>query len=414
LRWWEETLVFVSGLLAEGEDGLDRFLKLLVYGTNLLEGEQTFLVARCLMERKNHVQAEEPLDEPGGAPMGDLESQVAAALIWRLSNLNEPRPSERGRAALLLGQLADAAAIEHLARIAFEKARYDRQGEFDFDYSNVRMAAIVGLLRLNEFTQKEILDRIDPVLVEMLDSWQNQWVDRLLHRFHSAENLSAQAIAALALGDLYRQLILDHDRQPEAQKILGELAQAFLGVETRGATLWAVTYALARLDLPAVKEAVLLPFFERENELFPGETPDRHYKCMGYLIGLLRWQEEQARDFLMRECLKEARVASLASVAISALGRLADPQDKAMLEAIALGEFGDYLPHLVSALPKDVAYLQHTAISALATIGDLKTVAMLRAHRQAAAVGVSDWDPAMEQVLYRTSEEIFWRLSWDR
>jgi hypothetical protein len=414
LRWWEETLVFVSGRLAEGEDGLERFLNLLVYGANLLEGEQTFLVARCLMEKKYHVPAQEPLEEPGGAPMGDLEAQVAAALIWRLSNLNEPQPSERGRAALLLGQLADAAAIEHLARIAFEKARCDRQGEFDFDYSNVRMAAIVGLLRLNELTQKEILDRIDPILVEMLDSWQNQWVDPLLHRFHSAENLSAQAIAALALGDLYRQLILDRDRQPEAQKILGELAQAFLSIETRGATLWAVTYALARLDLPAVKQAVLLPFFERENELFPDEeTRDRHYKCTGYLIGLLRWQEEQSRSFLVQRCLKETHVTTLASVAISALGRLADPQDKSMLEAIALGEFGDYLPHLVSAPSEDVAYLQQTAISALASVGDLKTVTMLRADRQAAAVGFSDWDPAMEQVLYRTSEEIFWRLSWD-
>ncbi len=415
LRWWEETLVFASGLLAEGKEGLERFLKLLVYGANLLESEQTFLAARCLMESKVHVEAEDLLYEPGGVSMGNLERQVAAALIWRLNNLNEPRPSERGRAALLLGQLVDAAAIEHLARIAFEKARCDRQGEFDFDYSNVRMAAIVGLLRLNELTQKEILDRIDPVLVELLDSWQNRRVDRLLHRFRSAENLSAQAIAALALGDLYRQLILVRDQRQEAQKILDELAHSFLSIETRGATLWAVTYALARLDLPTVKGAVLLPFFERETELFPDEeTRDRHYKCTGYLIGLLRWQEEQARDFLVRRCMGETRVASLASVAISALGRLANPQDKSILEAIALGEFGRYLPHLVSAPPNDVAYLQRSAIDALASVGDLRTVAMLRADRRAAEAGFSQWDPAMEQVLYRTSEEIFWRLSWER
>ena len=414
LRWWEETLVFASGLLAEEEEGLEQFLNLLVYGANLLEGEQVFLAARCLMESKYHGQAEDLLDEPGGRPTGKLEGQVAAALVWRLNNLNESRSSHRGRAALLLGQLADAAAIEHLARIAFEKARYDRQGEFDFDYSNVRMAAIVGLLRLNEFTQKEILDRIDPVLVDLLDGWQNQRVDRLLHRFRSPDNLGAQAIAALALGDLYRQLILERDRQPDAQRILGELAQSFLNVETQGATLWAVTYALARLDLPAVKGAVLLPFFEREDELSPDEgTRDRHFKCMGYLIGLLRWQEQQARDFLVRRCLKETRVASLAAVAISALGRLADRRDKAMLQAIALGEFGDNLPHLASAPPEDVAYLQRTAIGALASVGDLETVSMLRADRQAAGVGFSDWDPAMEQVLYRTSEEIFWRLYWD-
>jgi hypothetical protein len=414
-RWREETLVFASGLLAEEKEGLESFLNLLVYGANLLEGERTFLAARFLMESKYHLQAEGPLDEPGGVPMGDLEAQVAAALIWRLSNLNESRPSQRGRAALLLGQLVDAAAIEHLARIAFEKARVDRRGKSDFEYSNVRMAAIMGLLRLNELTQKEILDRIDPVLVDLLDSWQNRRVDRLLHRFRSPENLSAQAIAALALSDLYRQLILDRDRQQEAQKILAELAGAFFSVETWGATLWAVTYALACLDLPTVKGAVLLPFFERENELFlDEETRDRHFKCTGYLIGLLRWQQEQARDFLVRRCMRETRVASLASVAISALGRLADPQDKSMLEAIALGRFGDYLPHLVSAPPNDVAYLQRRAIGALASVGDLGTVAMLRADRRPAEVAFSHWDLATEQVLQRSSEEIFWRLSWDR
>ncbi len=413
-RWWEDTLVFVSGLLAEEGEGLDPFLNLLVYGANLLESEQTFLAARCLMESKVHRQADGLLDELGAAPMGNQETQVAAALIWRLNNLHEPRPSERSRAALLLGQLVDVEAIEHLACIAYKKARYDRRGEQDFDYSNVRMAAIVGLLRLNELAQKELLERIDPVLVELLVSWQNQRVDSLIHRFRSPEDLSAQAIASLALGDLYRQLILDRDHQQEAQEILDELAQAFLSVETRSATLWAVTYALARLDLPTVKGAVLLPFFEWENELSPGETRDRHYKCMGYLIGLLRWQEEQARNFLVRRCMRETDVASLASVAISALGRLADPQDKLRLERIALGKFDDDLPHFISAPSDDRAYLQSRAIGALASVGDLETVAKLRAVRQVAKVDVSDWDPDMERVLQRSSEEIFWRLSWNR
>jgi hypothetical protein len=85
-----------------------------------------------------------------------------------------------------------------------------------------------------------------------------------------------------------------------------------------------------------------------------------------------------------------------------------------MLEAIALGRFGDYLPHLVSAPPNDVAYLQRRAIGALASVGDLGTVAMLRADRRPAEVAFSHWDLATEQVLQRSSEEIFWRLSWDR
>ena len=45
--------------------------------------------------------------------------------------------------------------------------------------------------------------------------------------------------------------------------------------------------------------------------------------CMAYLIGLLRWQEDEAYEFLVNRCLKGTDDIKPAAVAIFALGRLA-------------------------------------------------------------------------------------------
>jgi HEAT repeat protein len=411
LRWWEETLIFVSGLLVDDAQSLNRFLSVIVYGVNLLESEQTFLVARCLMEGKQHMsrgRQERSLDL-----IDRLERQVIAALVWRLNSRNEPRALHRSRAAYLLGQLASASAIEHLAQTAYGKPRQDRHGEPDFDYSNVRMAAVVGLLRMTQVAREELLNRIDPVLVELLHSWQKEDIDRLTRWLHSPEDRSARSIAALALGDLHMQLLLSEGKEKEADAALCELANAFLCPEIDEPTLWAVTYALAMLDLPIVRDAVFLPFFERERELFvDNEQRLLHYKCMGYLIGLLRWQEQKAYDFLVGSCLKDARKARLAAVAIQALGSLADRRYKPLLDMIALGNFTGILPH-VDAPSSSFAYLQRKAIDALGKVGDLESVALLREHRRIEEMGSGGWDPALERALYRTSEEIFWRLNWN-
>ncbi|MGD9317670.1 MAG: hypothetical protein PVG56_12590, partial [Anaerolineae bacterium] len=406
----EETLIFVAGLLADDPQDLNRFLSVIVYGVNLLESEQTFLVARCLMEGKQHMAGGR---QRASDSMDLLERQVVAALVWRLSSGNEPRAAHRSRAAYLLGQLASDSAIEHLAKVAYGRPRRDRHGEPDFDYSNVRMAASVGLLRMTKGAREELLKRIDPVLVELLRSWQDEDIDRLIRWLKAPENPGARAIAALALGDLHMQLLINRGREKEADATLRELANVFLSPDIDEPTLWAVTYALAMLDLPNIRDAVFLPFFERERELFVTEEQRLlHYKCMAYLIGLERWQEQKAYDFLEEDCLKGARKARLAAVAIQSLGSLADRRYKPLLDMMALGDFTGILPH-VEAPPDSFAYLQRKAIDALSKVGDLESVALLREHRRVEAMGSGSWDPELERALYRTSEEIFWRLNWN-
>jgi hypothetical protein len=400
LHWWEETLVFACGLMADDTRALEQFLAAIVYGMNLLESDRTFLAARCLTEI--------PTQGPSTRTLTNLTETVTAALIWRLSNQNEPNSVQRSRAATLLGQIATPTAMEQLARTAYGKPRLDRQQRPDFDYSNVRMAAVIGLLRMNAASQIELLAPIDPVLIELINHWQSHNVASLVGWLHQTDNASAQGLAALALGDLHMQLKLHAEDQDQAESALAALAEAFLLRRLDQATQWAVTYALATVDLPAVKRSVLDPFFGNEAAyIHSDEERLQHYKCLAYLTGLLRWQDPAARDFLLVRCMLEAEDTALAAVAIDALARLADRRDKPVLERIAMGCPGkEIMPCFKHLSAADQVYLQRKATDALAVIGDAESIALLREQRS----DPSNWSPELEQALYRASEEIYWRL----
>ena len=115
LHWWEETLVFACGMMADDTRALEQFMSAIVYGMNLLESDRTFLAARCLSEI--------PAYGPSTRTLSVLTETVTAALIWRLSNLNEPNSVQRSRAATLLGQIATPTAMEQLARTAYGRPR---------------------------------------------------------------------------------------------------------------------------------------------------------------------------------------------------------------------------------------------------------------------------------------------------
>ncbi|MFZ2359005.1 MAG: CHAT domain-containing protein [Anaerolineae bacterium] len=400
LHWWEETLVFACGMMADDTRALEQFLSAIVYGMNLLESDRTYLAARCLSEI--------PTYGPATRTLTVLTETVTAALIWRLSNQNEPNSVQRSRAATLLGQIATPTAMEQLARTAYGKPRLDRQQQPDYDYSNVRMAAIIGLLRMTTVSQRELLTPIDPVLIELLNHWQSRNVAALSGWLHQTDNSSAQGLAALALGDLHMQLKLQAEGLETAEAALAALAEAFLLRKLDQATQWAVTYALATIDLPAVKRAVLDPFFSDEAAYVQSEEERlQHYKCLAYLIGLLRWQDPGARQFLLVRCLLEAADAMLAAVSIDALARLADRRDKPVLERIAMGcPDSDIMPCFKYLSPVDQLYLQRKATDALAVVGDAESVALLRENRGDPA----NWSPELEMALYRASEEIYWRL----
>ena len=399
LHWWEETLVFSAGLLAGDASAVAPFLQIMVYGMNLLESERTFLAARCLSEA-----ASQP---PLPTEIASLNDIVTSALTWRLQSSNEPSSAQRSRAAELLGQIASPRAVRQLAETAYHPTRRDRGGGAAYDYSNVRMAAIIGLLRMSETDQEELLADIDLVLTELLYLWQSRDVALLIEWLDQDVNTSAQGLAAMALGDLHMQLKLSPEGVPAAQQAIDALAGKFLAGGVDEATLWAVAYALATVDLPTVRQAVLIPFLDNLPALLgPGASGLQQLKCLAYLIGLVRWQDQQARAFLLEHCIRDADDATLIAVAIDALARLADTRDRALMEAIALGKPpAETLPTYADLALDDQQYLRRKAIDALVSLGDTASLANLRQGRSAA----DGWNQDLEQALYRTSEEIFWR-----
>ncbi len=398
LHWWEETLVFSAGLLAGDAKSVAPFLEIMVYGMNLLESERTFLAARCLSEAAR---------QPPPPEIASLNDTVTSALIWRLQSGNEPNSAQRSRAAELLGQIASPSAVEQLAETAYHQTRLDRRGGSAYDYSNVRMAAIIGLLRMSETDQEELLAGIDLVLAELLYLWQSRDVPLLIEWLDQDVNTSAQGLAAMALGDLHMQMKLSPEERAGAQEAMDALATKFLAGEMDEATHWAVAYALATVDLPTVRQAVLLPFLsDLDTLLRPTDEGLQQLKCLAYLIGLVRWQDQLARTFLLERCIRDTTDTNLIAVAINSLARLADTRDRALMEAIALGQPpAETAPCFAGLSTYDQNYLRRKAIDALASLGNATSLVNLRQHRGDRA----GWSQDLEQALYRTSEEIFWR-----
>lgn len=383
LRWWEDTLVLLSGLIRNP----NVLVRPLLYGAALSEGEQTFLAARCLLEAASQrIEA-------------DLIDQVVDGLVWRLDSANERLVSRRVRAAQALGQLgqsrlvSSASVLPYLVRVATQRTRTNWRGDPAYAYSSVRLAAAVALQRMKPFALGEI-QASDTQLARLMSLWSDGNVDALATILQSGD-LTYQTIAAFALGDLQTEKAVDH------------LVAAFLrpGVETE--TRWALTDALAQLDPTLVTQRAVLPLLDAQAAKREGLDPHTWrnraawYDRLAYLIGKLRAQGPIPRAFLDR-CLYEFTNVWVKSKAIQSLGWMYDRSYKNLFEQIAAGDFSRIaLSERLSE--EETMYLRRKAIQALAYIGDKDTLTNLRAGR-------TDWSPELERVFYWTSEEIYWRL----
>jgi len=245
----------------------------------------------------------------------------------------------------MLGYLVPRKSIEHAIRMAYEQARFDRFGEPDYDYINVRLAAIIALLRLEESEQEAILSQLDPPdVAQIFRHWRAHDVKPLTNALCNEMPKSAAAIAALALGDLYAQFsyLKQANAQEKASQAFIALSNIFFRSRVSTTTLWSVTYALGMADTDIVKREVILPFIEQTESKYP-PTPRwiSRYKCIAHLIGLLRCQEEKVQEFLLTQCIHESKNLGLTAIAIDSLGRLSDRCYKCKLEEIALGNFED-------------------------------------------------------------------------
>lgn len=438
LRWWEPTLVCTSGLMTSAPTLLKKLLQIIVYGMDPLNNEQLFLAARCVTESIQAYRVIQQRENGKQELLDDLDKManvIARALRWRLDSRREPRSAERRQAAELLGQIAyppTTERVSELVRVAYGKSRWDRHNKPSFDHSDVRMAAVVGLLRLpakkctdspSSIDRKGILSSIDRkgVLTAMLEQWTNGNVQELVATLSSKTNIAAQSIAALALGDLWGRLSLstDSEENEKARKARKALITKFQEATTHEDTMWAVAYALAMIDLPTVKQAIVedglgTGLSQEESAASQSDAFFRQWrrrgekrKFLAYFIGLARWRDPQPLAFLYTQCLKKnSSHVTLAAVAIEALSRVGNPkQDVKLLEKIAVGNWANVLG-LKEISDADHEYLQRKAIDTLAILGDLACVDRLRQCSRSAA-----WSPELERALFIASEKIFWRTA---
>ena len=298
LRWWEETIVFVCGLLASSTRAdapkcLRHLLEPLVYGTNLLEGEAVFLAARCLVECRLHQHRQ-------GLP--DLVDHVVDALHWRTDSSNEPEWSQRLRATQLLTRLAIPEVTIQLAKVAYDKVRKNLADEADYEFSSIRFAAATVLRRLSPDARTAALEPINPQLPALFDAWNDKQAAAVIEFSKAGEDPGIQGIAALALGDLHGRL--QHD-EATANLVFERLCDMFMRGDTPQSVRWPVADALSGLDLTLVTEHLIHPLFENFADHDDSELrrPSKIRKTLAYLIGQLRMNEDQARRFLLDECL---------------------------------------------------------------------------------------------------------------
>lgn len=396
LHWWEDTLVLVTGLLAQArkKEALNRLLHTLSEGLDLLQGEALFLVARCLMEC-------EPQAGERGEEMGALRQQVVRALHWRTDSRNEPELRLRVLATQLLSRVAEPEVIIHLAKLVYEQVRTSLSDEKDFEFSSVRMAGAIGLQRI-EPPEKvyDILEtQFHPSLKSLFSAWKESDLHGLKEAFTGAVNPGAQAVAALAIGDVAEQLWAgaSHDEGHEA---LAFLASAFREPQTVQAVRWALADALAMMDALTVSNEVVIPYLaevaQRQDEADDWLGRD---KCVAYLIGLIRAQGPEVLAFLTETCIGSSSDVRLWLCAMEALARLGGAEPREWLAKIATG--GAWLEQTFADAEKRNT-LRQKAISLLVEIGDRETIAALRAS------------PAADERLllpsiYQATRSVYWQ-----
>lgn len=376
VRWWEDTLVLLAGSL----DDAVPLLRLVLYGGRITEGSRVFLAARCIQEVGSKKVPPE------------LRSQVTKALIWLSESSNEANISRRERAIRTLGQLMAETAIPHLVGRVVEQVRTDWQGQPAFEFSSVRLAAVEALRAMVHQTSKYVHEHC-PQFSQLLDDWVREDISGLETQLRSAPP-TQQAIAAFVLGSI------------GSEHAAAILSAAFQHPGIDSSTRWAITDALLKVEPDLVTRHAILPFIDA-GEAAAVKLPDESwkkrqhwYERVAYLIGNINPSDPRAAKFLQR-CLFEYKGVWLKARTIRAVGKIADPLHKDLLEKLACGDFSDIA--LGKLTDNESTYLRSVAIDALAAIGDQQTLLLLQ--------GQEDWsNPELQAAYYRASEEIAWRL----
>ena len=398
LRWWDQVLIILSGLLKS--QGVGRLIDLVLYGSGFGEGERIFLAARCIQEYGP------------SAIRPELLGQVVDGLVWRSKITNEPHSTLRVRAIEALGGLQAVVAIPHLKALAIDKVRRNFAGIDDFEYPPVRLAATLALMRMGN-AANEYLNKEAPAVARTFELWKAGKVEELGQVLLPAAQPAAPqppatppsepelspSIAAFALGQIRTARA--------AELLIAGFQNSDLPVDTR----WSITDTLKLIDPAMVNKQVLLPFFDESGEgsLPPELFKKRQYRYdqLAYLAGQIKSREAKILEFLDNCIFKWTRV-SLKGRAIRAIAAIYTRADgprfdhyKQCLEQLAAGDLSG-IALTQPVIPEDALHLQISALEALCVIGDRASLDFLRSRRQ-------NWPAEAERQFFVTSEEIYWR-----
>jgi hypothetical protein len=415
LRWWEPVLILLSGLV----DNPDDLLRAIDFGIDMTEGQQLFVMARCLLEIDS-----KRVDDT-------IRDNVINALIWRLHGETERRVDRRARAAAFLGELNATVAADNLARIALgidlpEEANEGGSADLlpgtlqsepnDIPGAGDSLVSLESAMALAEimstqFTElKEIADHytergyeVVAELFHILEMWMQKDVSGLAERLRRPDDHPGiRAISGYALGNI---------ATTEANDLL---ITAFLQAGKPDETVdtadmrWALTEALTLLDSAQVARRIILPLLDeahaRDQGLIDAGIWQRRvefYPYLVYLIGRIRSQEPIILDFL-HNCINRPTDLPIMLGAIKALGTLYAVDNQKDFINLAKGEFPEWLK-LANA--QEEIWLRRVAIEALGHIGDQGCIRQLQRKRE-------HWPPELERALYLASQEIDWRLDY--
>lgn len=377
--WWGRLLSVLSEMMP---DPLP-VLQPLVYSASLTQGEQLFVAAACLVEQERRSG---PVDETGtaAAPVDGLvqalRQQICAALLWRTKRENEYRYTYRERAADALGLLRNKETVPWLIRLAMDRIRTE-DGAPQFEYSQVRFAAIRALLRMRELVSDELLSTHRHAS-KLIAAWAEGDL-KTLALLLDDEDEGIQGAAAFALGDL---------QTTDSAKMLYDAFQRDPAPNL--ATLWAIADAVTALEPTEVLQNLIQPWLREVNPPPPSPAsplPEGAlYERLIFLTGELRTQDPSALAFVNRY-LREPVAAHLTGRALVALGKL-HALDTAVLEAVIHGDF-EGISAVGDLNPK---FLQRKAIEAAGELGD---IGLLYRARQS-----QTWDPELDEAFFHAAE----------
>ena len=374
-RWWEKTLVTLSGLDPAGREGL---LGAILSGSTLVEGDQVYIAARCYIDSRDPAQ-----------PPPELVNQIADALIWR-SHPGNLRPYvDRKRAALALAELRHRNAVPHLVSLACDQLATSWGTGKRYEVSGLRLIATNGLVLMRD-EASDYVRAHRPQLASVLNAWwtafQDNKLDQLIAELHR-NDASTSPIAAFALG------LFAND------EALCPLLTAFADPRTDRDVGWAIADTFATLDPAWVSQHVIEP---RLDQFDDPRVP--------YLVGRAGMTSERLvpLDYL-RACLARGNPAVQAR-ALRALALLKDATVRPLCEAVVLGNW-DTARTLGLTSPgvladEDLSRLRNAAIDSLRDVGTEESIHTLRKARLGAGMTMT-----LRQLSFDVAEDIYWQLT---